>query len=344
VRHRAIRVGLCGALALWACADDSEPSPGPDPDPVIARLGGEPIRRTEVSPEIASHLYRHEMAQYTLLEQETARLVDQRVLAAEARARGVEPAELLARVEAEVPAPTEAEIDAYLKRHPAAGPPEAARPGVRDYLERNARGLRRMEFVAELRERAGFEWLLAKPEPPRARIAAPDAPARGPADAPVTIVHLASFGSAASARSAHALARLAEALPGRVRWLHVNLPGERDELGRAAAELGYAAQDAGRFWELHDALFAREGRLDAEALAAAAREAGLPGDLLERADRAQLARRLEQDARLARRAGARREPALFVNGRYLGAPGSDRELRKLVDEELARDDAGGRAP
>jgi protein-disulfide isomerase len=339
VRRRAVLAALAGTLALLACADDS--APGPTPDPVIARLSGEPIRRSEASPAVALRLYRYEIAAYELLRQETERRVDERLLAAEARARGLTPAQLLARVEAEVPAPSEAQVDFYLQRHPAEGPPEVVRPRVRDYLERSARIERRLAFVAELRERAGFEWLLAKPEPPRTEVAAPGAPARGPADAPVTIVHVASFGSAASARSAKALARLSEEFPGRVRWLHVNLPREPDELAREAAELGFAAQDAGRFWELHDALFAREGRLDAGALAEAAREAGLAADLLERADRAQLARRVEADAALARRAGVLREPTLFVNGRYWSAPGSQGELRELVEEELAGAGAGG---
>jgi protein-disulfide isomerase len=338
VRQRAAALGA--ALLLLACGDAS--APAAPPDPVIARLGGEPIRRSDVSAAAAFRLYRNDVESYGLLEQETDRLVEERLLAAEAHRRGVEPAALLESVEAEVPAPSEADVDRYLAEHPeASGPPEVLRPRVRQYLAESARIERRLAFVAELRERAGFEWLLPKPEPPRTRIEAPDAPARGPADAPVTLVHLASFGSVASARSARVLARLSEELPGRVRWLHVNLLHEDDEAGMRGAELGFAAQDAGRFWELHDALFARDGRLDPEALTAAAREAGLPGDLLVQADRAELARRLEADAALARRAGALREPTLFVNGLYWSAPGTYAELRQLVEKELARV-AGGR--
>jgi hypothetical protein len=323
------------ALALFACGEASET--GPASDPVIARLAGEPIRRSEVSASAAFRLYRHEVEAYVLLEQETGRLVEERVLAAEARRLGVEPAALLERVDSEAPAPSEADVDRYLAAHTEAeGPPEQVRERVRHYLADSARIERRLAYLAELRERAGFEWLLPKPDPPRTRIEAPDAPARGPAGAPVTVVHLASFGSVASARSARRLARVVQDFPGRVRWLHVNLLGEDDEAGLRGAELGFAAQDAGRFWELHDALFAREGRLDPESLAAAAREAGLPGDLLAQADRAQLARRVAADGELARRAGALREPTLFVNGLYWSATARYPELRALVENELAR--------
>jgi hypothetical protein len=337
VRRRAARLALGCTLALLACADAAE-----EPDPVIARLDGQPIRRSEVSAPAAFRLYRHQVASYALLEQEAERLVEERLLAAEAQRRGLAPDELLARVEAEAAAPSEADVDRYLAEHAAAaeGAPDSVRPRVRLYLEQSARIERRLAFLAELRERARFEWLLAKPVAPRTRIEAPEAPARGPRDAPVTIVHLASFGSAASARSARALARLSEELPQQVRWLHVNLPGENDDAGRRAAELGFAAQRAGRFWELHDALFAREGRLDPAALGAALREAGLPVDLLQQSDRVDLARRVEADAALGRRTGALREPTLFVNGRYWSAPGSYADLRRLVEDELAQRTAG----
>jgi protein-disulfide isomerase len=323
------------ALALLAFAACREAAP--DADPVVARLGGEPIRRSEVSAPAAFRLYLHEAQAYALLEEETGRLVDERLLADAARREGVKPEALLARVAADGPAVSEADIDRYLAAHPGrarAGTPEVVRPRVRLHLEERNRAERRLRFLAGLRERAGFEWLLAPPVPPRVAIDASGAPARGPEAAPVTIVHLASFGSAASARSAAKLTRLLAEMPGRVRWLHVNMPGERDEGALRAAQLGFLAQDAGRFWEAHDALFAKEGRLDPEALAAAAAAAGLPDDALGRADAAALLRRVEADAALARRSGALREPTVFVNGRYWSGLGAYGELRKLVKEEL----------
>jgi len=333
VTPRTARLALSCALALLACGDAGRRDAD---DPVVARLGGEAIRESDVSAPVAFRLYRNEVARYTLLERETQRLVDERLVAAEAARRGLEPAALLAQVEAEAPAPTEADVERYLAEHPEARPADAARPRIRHYLERSARVERRLAFLAKLREEAGFAWVLERPVPPRTRVEAPGAPARGPEDAPITVVHLASFASAASARSAHALERLVAEFPGRVRWLHVNLPREDDELGRRAAELGFLAQDAGRFWELHDELFAREGRLDAEALEAAAREAGLAGDALARADRAALARRLAEDLAVARRAGALREPTLFVNGLYWSPTARYAGLREQVERELAQ--------
>ena len=331
--RRALALASC-LLAATACRDTSAD------DPVVARLDGQPIRRSEVSAPAAFRLYRYEAEAYALLEDETQRLADERVLAEAARKEGIAPAALLARVEAAAPPVSEADVDRYLTEHGEAGeasvPPDAVRARVRGYLDERGRIERRLAFLGELRRRAGYEWLLPKPAPPRTRIDAPRAPARGPAGAPVTIVHFASFGSRASARSARALARLAAEFPEDLRWLHVNLPRDDDEAGRRGAELGFLAQDAGSFWRLHDALFAQEGRLAAEDLSRAAREAGLDGDPLAHADRATLGRRVEDDLAIARRAGALRAPTLFVNGRYWSGLGAYPGLRELFEEELAR--------
>jgi hypothetical protein len=316
-------------LALAAALACGEPHAD---DPVIARLDGEPIRRSEVSAPAAFRLYRKEVETYAVLEEEALRLADERVLAAAARQQGTTAEALLARVETESPPVADADVERWLAEHGGdAG--DVARARVRHYLEERGRIERRLAYLAELRTRAGYAWLLPQPTPPRTRIEAPRAPARGPAGAPVTIVHFASFASRDSARSAEALAKLAAERPDELRWLHVNFASEDEPAALHAARLAFAAQDAGRFWELHDALFARRGRIDDAALVAAAHAAGVRGAPL---DDAALDARVDEDFALAKRAGVLREPSVFVNGRYWSGRGGEAGLRRLVEEELAR--------
>src|SRR5262249_41694210 len=126
---------------------------------------------------------------------------------------------------------------------------------------------RRAALVQRLREHAKLEFLVEPPVEPRVRLDLTDVPVRGPENAPVTLVHFASFGSPLSARSAAQLQRLATEVPGRLRFAHRTFLGdEPDELALAAAELAIAAQQAGRFWEAHDRLFAEEGELTSDAV------------------------------------------------------------------------------
>jgi protein-disulfide isomerase len=318
------RALLLALLAGLAC--DRTPE-----DPVIARLDGEPIRASEVSAPAAFRLYRKQVESYRVLEEEARRLADERVLAAAAERAGTKPEALLARVEAEAPPVADADVERWLAERGGEAD-DTARARVRHYLEERGRIERRLAYLAGLRAAAGYAWLLPEPAPPRVRIEAPHAPARGPAGAPVTIVHFASFASRDSARSAQALARLSAERPSELRWLHVNFARADEPTARRAARLALAAQEAGRFWELHDALFARSGRLDDAALAAAAREARVREAAL---DDASLDPRVDEDRTLAQRAGAL-EPALFVNGRFWNGRGGEAGLRRLVEEELAR--------
>jgi protein-disulfide isomerase len=103
----------------------------------------------------------------------------------------------------------------------------------------------------------------------------------------------------------------------------------------AAAELAVAAQEAGKFWDAHDRLFAEEGELTPDVLDHIASDLGVERKAVgtDTATRARLRR--DQDAGM--RAGVKQEPALFANGRYLSGSLSYEELRRAVGEELGSD-------
>jgi predicted DsbA family dithiol-disulfide isomerase len=207
---------------------------------------------------------------------------------------------------------------------------------VRHYLGETRRIQRRLDLLAELRRTAGYRFLLEPPTPPRTEVDVAGAPVRGPAQAPVTIVHFAAFGSELSARSAAAIARVAAEFPGRVRQIHRNLIREGDERGLLAARLGARAQDRGLFWQVHDRWFERGGQLPEADVVALAREVGLgEADLAAARTDPALLRRVKRDFDAANAAGVPREPTLFVNGRYLSGMQPYEDLRAVVAAELA---------
>ena len=93
-----------------------------------------------------------------------------------------------------------------------------------------------------------------------------------------------------------------------------------------------AAALQGRFWEMHDSLFADQGRLDPPHLWQRCRDLGIDLDRFE-ADRRSdaVAERVQRDFRSAIRAGVMTTPTLFVDGRaYPGVPEADL-LARLAD-------------
>jgi protein-disulfide isomerase len=83
-----------------------------------------------------------------------------------------------------------------------------------------------------------------------------------------------------------------------------------------------AAGLQGRFWEMHDALFADQGRTDDPHLWDRARALGLDIDRFESDRRSPaVARRVAEDVRGALRAGVTTTPTLFADGvAYSGTP------------------------
>ena len=149
------------------------------------------------------------------------------------------------------------------------------------------------------------------PRAPRSRPArspsAPDDPVRGNPKAPVTIVLFSDFQCPFCARVGPTLDEVQRAYGDKVRivWKHQPLPFHPNAL--PAAEAAEAAREQGKFWQMHDRLFAAQrelvaGRLRALRARARPRPAPLPGvDPLR-----QGARRASRRTSGSRRASARR--------------------------------------
>jgi protein-disulfide isomerase len=311
----------------------------PDSRTPLAEVDGETLYVEDVEGGLALRIHQLRVDIYSLLESEARRWMDAKLLADAARERGSTVAELEAELAARVPEIDEAEVDRYLAEHPPAsqGDTERVRERVRLYLAETSRLQSRIDFMESLREAAGARVLLPMPEPPRTEVDVAGAPSRGPTDAPVVIVHYASFGSRASARSDEKLRRLEQAFPGQIRRVHRNFLNDRDELGLLAARIGFAAAEIDRFWPFHDALFDaldRDGFLTPERVREIARASDIPSDRIEAAERdTERIAQVREDIAAGSSSGIPREPSLFINGLFTSGLSPYETIREIVENE-----------
>ena len=168
-------------------------------------------------------------------------------------------------------------------------------------------------------------------------------PAKGPADAPITIVEFADYQCPFCARSEGLVEEVLKAYPTQTRFVYKHFPLTANHPQALPAALAAAAaQRQGKFWEMHAILFANQRALSPEQIDGYARQLGLDMDRFK-ADMAseEVKAQVEADRRLARRAGVRGTPTVFVNGRLV----QDRTVdgyRKLIDALLKR--AASRTP
>src|SRR5215216_3290567 len=145
--------------------------------------------------------------------------------------------------------------------------------------------------------------------------------ARGSKDAPVTLVKYGDYECPYCGEAHPLLKELQERVGGQVRFVFRHFPlDSAHPRARRAAQAAEAAASQGRFWEMHDLLYERQGELGEEDLTRYAAELGLDLELFEE-DLANdnHAWRIEEDRLGGDRAGVRGTPAFFVNGvRYRG--------------------------
>ena len=119
------------------------------------------------------------------------------------------------------------------------------------------------------------------------------------------------------------LERLRQALGDRLAYVFRHFPNERAHPGAEfAARAAEAAGRQGKFWEMHDALYARQPPLTQEHVLEAASSIGLDMDALHARPRraTPCGSRVDEDLADGRRNGVTATPTIFIDGqRYDGA-------------------------
>lgn len=140
---------------------------------------------------------------------------------------------------------------------------------------------------------------------------------RGPADAPVTLVEYGDFECPYCGQAEPVLRALLAEFGDDLRYVFRHLPlVDVHPRAQTAAEAAEAAATQGRFWEMHDVLFAHQDALRPSDLVGYAEELGLDSERFREEIRKHThAPRIAEDVDDADHSGVSGTPTLFVNGR-----------------------------
>lgn len=167
-------------------------------------------------------------------------------------------------------------------------------------------------------------------------IAVGASPSRGSASAPVTITVFSDFQCPFCSKAESTVRDLEAAYPGKIRFVFKNNPLPFHEHARLAAKATLAANEQGKFWEYHDALFAHQKDLDRASLERYAEDLGLDLRRFRAAlDDARLDTVVEADVTEAHRLDLKGTPSFFVNGRFIQGAQPLAAFRAKVDQALA---------
>ncbi|HZZ85672.1 MAG TPA: thioredoxin domain-containing protein [Anaeromyxobacteraceae bacterium] len=187
----------------------------------------------------------------------------------------------------------------------------------------------------------------AAPVPPAAEAALPgaklkveiraDDPAKGPAQAPVTLVEFSDFQCPFCSRAEPTVRQLEQAYGKdlRVVWKHQPLPMHPNAM--PAAEAAEAAREQGKFWPMHEKLFQNQAALSPEAYERFARELGLDLPRFKAALSSEKYRaRIQEDMAQGERIGANGTPTFLIDGELLVGAQPFEAFKAVIDRHLEK--------
>jgi protein-disulfide isomerase len=162
-----------------------------------------------------------------------------------------------------------------------------------------------------------------------------DSPAKGPEDAKVTVVEFSDFQCPFCSRVTPTLAQVEKEYGDQVRIVFKHLPLRMHSKAAAAHAASEAAHRQGKFWEMHDAIFANQREMSPEKYVEYAGAMGLDVERFNRdVAAAEVKQKVDADAKEAAALGVTGTPGFFINGRYLKGARPFSSFKEMIDEEL----------
>jgi protein-disulfide isomerase len=165
---------------------------------------------------------------------------------------------------------------------------------------------------------------------------------KGPIGAPITLIEFADFECPYCAMMAPVLEQVWQQRSQEVRFAYKFMPLSGHPHGEPAARAAIAALAQGKFWEMHDKLFANRDHLEQSDLDAYAKELGLDlnrfhADMVSQAT----TDRLAGDRKQADSLDVKGTPTIYINGREFDV---HQDLNEWISQETGETGKAAPAP
>ena len=337
-------------LAVTACSESSSaagqamPPPPSSPDQVVGEVAGRKITLKEVDAKWEEFDAAERARVTQLMYQNRRNMLDQVVgeilieNAAKA-ANATVDAYLDQEVTRRATPVSEQEVVQFFdaNRDRAEGRTlDQLRGQIKGFLESQRKLQARAQLVTDLKAKStGVKVML---DPPRYTVAttATD-PVRGVATAPVTIIEFSDYQCPFCARVNPTLEQVRKAYGDQVKIIFKDFPLPNHAQAPKAAEAAHCAGEQGKYWEMHDQLFANQRALNVPDLKQHAATLGLDATAFNQClESGKHAKLVAAGTTQGEAMGVNSTPTLYINGRPLiGAQPFD-AFKQVIDEELAR--------
>lgn len=341
-------VVTCCAAAIFACGSATGRPDGKDSgasnsatlssDSKVATIGDWSISLAELDVAAAGQLSKVRQQEYDIRQQVLDGLMEERLLDLEAEARKISRDELLQiEVTSKVSEPTQAEVDAYfdrIKGRLRGQTKEQVQPQIKATIVAQQSNSLKGDYVASLRKKYGAKMMI---EPPRVAVSVDDDASRGPEDAPITIVEFSDFQCPYCARGEDSVTQVLQKYGDKIRIVYRDYPLSFHQNAEISAIGAECAEEQGKFWEMHGAMFANQQKLAAADLVETAGGLGMNKEEFKAClDSGKYKAEVQNDFKEGSSYGVTGTPAFFINGVMLSGAQPPEAFYKVIDRELER--------
>lgn len=301
----------------------------------VATVDGQTIYEDDLLPSIQGQLMPLRQQEYDLKKRALDDVIQQKLLDAAAKKKGITADQLLAReVDSKVSEPSDAEVEGFYLATRSTRPLSEVQAQIKQAIKQTKIQQAREQYVKGLR--GGANVVVELPAP-RINVAYDPARVRGNLNAPVMIVEFSDYQCPYCHQAEPILEAVLAKYGEKVSFAYRDFPLRSiHDHAEIAAEASRCALEQGKFWEYHNQLF-KATNLDKEALIGYAKDAKLDDKQFESCLTSEKYKaQIDKDIDEGRKAGVNGTPAFFINGIELsGVQGQD-SFTRTIDDELSR--------
>lgn len=304
-------------------------------DDVVAEFNGKKVTANEAFAQVKTRLFDLEEEMYRTKEQAINDYIEQRLLDTEAKKQNLSIDALVDKeAGGEVGEVNDKDIDDFLtSKGLSLKDPRVKKDDVRDYLKYRKKFEKRQNFVQKLRMAANVKLMIKEPESPKINVEVAGYPTWGNATAPVTIVEFSDYQCPFCSRAIPILDRIKKEYgPDKVRIVFRDMPLPSHPRAPAASLAAHCANDQGKFWEYHDALFENQSKLEDKDLSDHAKTLGLDTTKFSECYSSKKHQALiDKSAKEAGSLGIQATPSFVINGMLIQGAQPFEKFKEKID-------------
>lgn len=325
---------FCLALVSECSAQTKPQAQANEP---VAFVAGQAIYEQDLMSVAGPGLLDLRKQEYKLKSDALNQLIRKRLVEVEAKKNGLSSEELLKReVDSKIPDPSDEEAKGYYLavKSQTTLPFGEIKSQVKQLLKNAEVEPEREKYADSLRDKTEVSILL---QPPMVQVAYDPARVKGSVDAPITIVEFADFQCPFCSKAQPLVNNVLAKYKDKVKLAYLDFPlSQIHPHAEAAAEASRCALEKGKFWQMHDAMFADQSKLDEAALVKTAVGLGLDQKSFESCLKSGKYKEVVQkDLQAGSQAGVNGTPTFFINGEFLSGVQSEADLAKIIDRQLS---------